>query len=147
MVDTLSPEARSDLMSRIRSRDTKPEMHVRSVVHRLGYRFRLHRKDLPGKPDMVLPRHGAVIFVHGCFWHQHPDPNCRLATMPSSNVEYWKPKLARNRARDQETVEKLEAEGWRVLVVWECQLKNQEELINRIQNFLNDSSTQQSTDE
>ena len=134
-------------MSRIRSRDTKPEKFVRSVVHRLGYRFRLHRKDLPGKPDMVLPRHKAVIFVHGCFWHWHPDPNCRLATMPRSNVEYWKPKLARNRARDQETVEKLEAEGWRVLVVWECQLKNQVELINRIQNFLNGSSIQQSPDE
>lgn len=136
MVDTLSTKERSELMSRIRSQNTKPELIVRSLVHRLGYRFRLHKRNLPGKPDLVLSRHKVVIFVNGCFWHWHSDPNCPFASMPKSNLDYWKPKLARTRERDQETIELLEAEGWRVMVVWECELREQTELILRIQDFL-----------
>ena len=97
MVDNLSREDRSHCMSRIRSRHMRPERIVRSVVHRMGYRFRLHRKGLPGSPDLVLPRHHAVIFVHGCFWHWHPDPTCPIAGLPQSNLDYWKPKLSRTR--------------------------------------------------
>lgn len=136
MSDNLSPQDRSYCMSRIRSRDMKPEMVVRSMVHRLGYRFRLHGCDLPGKPDLVLPRHGAVIFVNGCFWHWHPDPACTIAGLPKSNLEYWRPKLERTRIRDQAQIEALSNEGWRVLTIWECEMKNVAHLLNKIRNFL-----------
>jgi DNA mismatch endonuclease (patch repair protein) len=120
----------------------KPELAVRSMVHRMGYRFRLHRRDLPGKPDLTLPRHSAVIFVNGCFWHWHPDPACPIAGLPKSNLEYWEPKLTRTRTRDQEHTARLEAARWRVLVVWECQLRNPEDALNRISEFLSAPTAQ-----
>ena len=119
MADRLSPEDRSWNMSRIRSRDTVPELRVRSVLHRAGYRFRLHRKDLPGRPDIVLPKHRTVVFVHGCFWHRHP--GCRFAYQPKSRVAFWQKKFDDNVARDRRNVHVLRALGWRVITVWECQ--------------------------
>ena len=119
MVDRISREHRSWNMSRIRSRDTKPEKIVRSLLHRMGYRFRLHRKDLPGKPDIVLPKYQTVIFVHGCFWHRHP--RCRFAYTPRSRVHFWQKKFADNIARDQRVRRQLRRLGWKVIVVWECQ--------------------------
>ena len=123
-------------MSRIRSRDTKPEFVVRSAVHRLGYRFRLHRKDLPGSPDLVFPRLRAVIFVHGCFWHWHPETACPIAGIPKSNLEYWGPKLLRTRIRDRENVDLLQEAGWQVMVIWECELRYRENLFGRVRQFL-----------
>lgn len=136
MADNLSPKDRSWCMSRIRSKDMKPERIVRSMVHRLGYRFRLHRRNMAGKPDLVLPRHRAVIFVNGCFWHWHADPNCPIAGLPKSNLAYWKPKLERTRIRDQENLSTLEFDGWRVLTVWECQLRNPDNVLYTIREFL-----------
>ena len=106
------------------------------MVHRLGYRFRLHKHDLPGTPDLVLPRHRAVIFVNGCFWHWHPDPNCPIAGLPKSNLEYWTPKLERTRVHDQQNVASLQAIHWRVLVIWECELKSPEDVLAQIHEFL-----------
>jgi DNA mismatch endonuclease (patch repair protein) len=105
-------------MRHIRSKDSKPEIRVRQFLHALGYRFRLHRRELPGNPDIVLPRHRLVIFVHGCFWHQHP--GCRHARIPRTREEYWLPKLTRTQERDEENRLKLEALGWRTLTIWEC---------------------------
>lgn len=109
---------RSALMARIRSSNTQPELAVRRMLHSMGYRFRLHRREMPGRPDLVLPRYGLVIFVHGCFWHQHP--GCRLASRPKSRQDYWHPKLAANVARDQKNAALLRASGWRVETIWEC---------------------------
>ena len=120
MADRLSPTERSANMRRIRQTDTKPELAVRRAAHQLGYRFRLHRRDLPGTPDLVFPRLRKVILVHGCFWHQHP--GCRLARTPKSRLDYWLPKLERNRKRDAEVQAALRKLGWDVLVVWECQV-------------------------
>ena len=106
------------------------------MVHRLGYRFRLHRRDLPGAPDLVLPRHKAVIFVNGCFWHWHPEPQCPIGGMPKSNIGYWEPKLTRTRLRDEESITYLEAVGWQVLVVWECQLRSPIDVLEMIRGFL-----------
>ena len=138
MVDNLSPEDRSWCMSRIRSRDMKPELAVRSMVHRLGYRFRLHRRDLPGVPDLVLPRHRVAIFVNGCFWHWHPDPNCPIAGLPKSNQGYWEPKLERRRIRDHEHTVSLLTYGWRVLTVWECHLRKPDDVLLQIRTFIED---------
>ena len=113
---------RSALMSRIRSKQTQPELAVRRALHGRGLRFRLHRRDLPGKPDIVLPKHKLAIFVHGCFWHQHP--NCKLASRPKTRSEYWGPKLASNVARDKRHVRALEELGWRVETVWECDTRD-----------------------
>jgi DNA mismatch endonuclease, patch repair protein len=113
--------ARSAQMALIRDRDTKPEMRVRRALHAAGLRYRLHAKGLPGKPDLVLPSRRIAVFVHGCFWHQHPDPSCRLARMPKSRLEFWRPKLQGNRVRDEKQRRELEALGWRVVEVWECQ--------------------------
>lgn len=129
-------------MSQIRSRDMKPELAVRSMVHRLGYRFRLHRRDLPGSPDLVLSRLKAVVFVNGCFWHWHPDPQCPIAGLPKSNIDYWEPKLARTRVRDQEHTASLKAYGWRVLVVWECQLRSPATVLEEVIAFLGDRRSQ-----
>ena len=129
--------ARSRQMSLVRHKNTKPEMMVRQLVHALGYRFRLHRKDLPGKPDLVFPSRRAAVFVHGCFWHQHPDPECRLARMPKSRQDFWRPKLEGNRKRDERNIVALEAAGWRVLIVWECQIKDSASVANRLAGFLN----------
>ena len=119
--DTLTPEQRSRLMSRVKGKDTKPEKTVRSLLHSLGYRFRLHRKNLPGSPDIVLPRYRTVVFVHGCFWHRHI--GCAKATMPKSHVHYWHNKFAENVERDRLKEEALRQLGWRVIVVWQCQTR------------------------
>ena len=124
---------RSANMRAIRSKDMLPELAVRSLVYKLGYRFRLHRKDLPGKPDLVFASRGKVIFVHGCFWHSH---NCKAAHIPKSNVDYWGPKLQRNRARDVEHLKALRADGWGCLVLWECQLKQMRQVRQRLSKFL-----------
>jgi len=135
-VDTLTPEQRSERMSRVRGRDTKPELLVRRLVHGMGYRYRLHRHDLPGKPDLVFPARRKVLFVHGCFWHRHPDPACPLARLPKSRLDFWGPKLETNRKRDERNIVLLAELGWDVLVIWECQTKNREELQARIGEFL-----------
>lgn len=114
----------------------KPELVVRSTVHRLGYRYRLHLPDMTGKPDLVFPRRRAVIFVNGCFWHWHPDPECPISGLPKSNLSYWKPKFERTRVRDRKNVTTLEAEGWRVLTVWECELRDIDNVITRIRELL-----------
>ena len=136
MVDNLSQKDRSRCMSQIRSKNMKPELVVRSMIHRLGFRFRLHKRGMAGRPDLVLPRHRAVIFINGCFWHWHPDPACPIAGLPKSNIAYWKPKLTRTRVRDRENIASLEADGWRVLIVWECHLKCPDEVLFQISEFL-----------
>jgi DNA mismatch endonuclease (patch repair protein) len=135
-MDSISPERRSANMRQIKSRDTKPERIVRSIAHRLGYRFRLHRKDLPGKPDLVFPGRSKVIFVHGCFWHQHAQRDCRHGRAPRSNSSYWEPKLARNVARDVEATSKLRALGWAVLTIWECEIRDETAVADKIRDFL-----------
>ena len=133
-MDRLSPSRRSWLMSRVRSKDTGPEMRVRRAVHGLGYRFRLHHRKLPGCPDLVLPRLKSVIFVHGCFWHRHE--GCAKASMPRSRKDYWLDKFARNVSRDRKAKVALKAWGWRVLVVWECQTKDAAKLQVRLRRYL-----------
>src|SRR5690606_22283718 len=115
-MDALSAAQRSELMSRVRSRDTRPELRVRRLTHRLGYRYRLHRRDLPGSPDLVFPGRRSVVFVHGCFWHRHP--GCRNTRTPKSRVEFWTRKFADNVARDERNQAELRALGWRHLVIW-----------------------------
>lgn len=134
MEDFLTPAERSVHMRRIRKRDTKPELVVRRAIHALGFRFRLHRRDLPGTPDLVLPRHRKVIQVHGCFWHQHE--GCQLARQPKSRLGYWLPKLARNRERDRAAEAALKAAGWNCLIVWECQTQDAEALGGILRRFL-----------
>ena len=125
-MDTFTPEERSAIMRKVKSRDTKPEMVVRRLVHRLGYRYRLHRKNLPGKPDLTFgPRH-KVIFVHGCFWHRHAD--CKRATTPTSRTDYWLPKFERTEIRDAANQETLYEAEWQSLVIWECELSDLEAL-------------------
>lgn len=124
---------RSANMRAIRSKDMLPELAVRSLVHRLGYRFRLHCSDLPGKPDLVFPSRRKVIFVHGCFWHSH---ECKIAHVPKSNKTYWGPKLARNKARDRLNAEALKTKGWKVLVIWECRTRNERGLSLQVKRFL-----------
>lgn len=136
MSDTLTPTERSARMALIKGKDTGPELKVRRLVHRMGFRYRLHRKGLPGKPDMVFPGRKAVIFIHGCFWHQHPDANCKLARQPKSRADFWKPKLEANRARDERHREALASSGWRVLELWECQLGDSGRLAGTIRDFL-----------
>ncbi len=121
-------------MSRVRSKDTKPEMFVRRLVHGMGYRYRLHRGDLPGCPDLVFPSRRAVIFVHGCFWHRHR--GCPHARLPKSRVAFWEAKLEGNRRRDEENIERLRALGWRVLVIWECELSDLDGTTEKIKGFL-----------
>ncbi|WP_299955406.1 very short patch repair endonuclease [uncultured Roseobacter sp.] len=137
MADKITPARRSENMRRIKSKGMKPEMVVRRLVHGLGYRYRLHRKDLPGKPDLVFVSRRSVVFVHGCFWHQH---DCRDGRVPSSNREYWELKLARNVERDRKTRRELEAAGWRVLVIWECELNQLEDVGQRLRDFLDAAS-------
>jgi DNA mismatch endonuclease (patch repair protein) len=133
-MDTLSPKARSERMSRVRSKDSKPEMAVRRLVHGLGYRYRLHGKGIPGRPDLVFRSRRKVIFVHGCFWHRHA--RCKLARLPKSRLDFWKPKLERNRERDREVQKALYDEGWSSLVIWECEVVNLDKLTARIHSFL-----------
>ena len=133
-MDKISTERRSANMRRIRSKDTSPELALRHLIYQLGYRFRLHRKDLPGRPDIVFPGRRKLIFAHGCFWHQHP--GCREGRIPGSRVGYWMPKLNRNQTRDSENQARLEKQGWEVLVVWECDLKNTQSLTKTLRRFL-----------
>lgn len=135
MTDTLTREERSRRMSLVRSADTKPEMRVRKLVHGMGFRYRLHRKDLPGKPDLVFPGRRAVIFVHGCFWHRHA--GCPLARLPKSRPEFWVPKLEGNKQRDEREIADLRAAGWRVLVIWECEIRDEVAVAIRVRDFLN----------
>ena len=121
MTDTVSPETRSRMMSQIRSTGTSPERQVRSCLHRHGLRFRKNVAGLPGRPDVVLKRHLAAVFVHGCFWHQHA--GCRDGRIPGSNADYWQPKLRRTQERDEEHQRRLREAGWRVFVVWECEIR------------------------
>ena len=130
MVDSLSRKHRSWNMSRIRSRDTGPELLVRSALHRAGYRFRLHSKDLPGRPDIVLPKYHTVVFVHGCFWHRHK--GCRFAYSPKSRVAFWNNKFRGNIERDRRTSTALRKLGWRVVTVWECQATSPERWLSKI---------------
>ena len=123
-------------MARVRGKDSKPEMAVRRLVHSLGYRYRLHSKHLVGRPDLVFPGRKRVIFVHGCFWHQH---GCRRYRMPRTRLDFWLPKLRRNVERDEEVRQTLAAQGWRCLVIWECQCRDAEALRTLVTDFLEDS--------
>lgn len=134
MADKLTKERRSQNMAAIRSKGMKPEIAVRSLVHRLGFRFRLHRRDLPGVPDLVFPATKKVIFVHGCFWHQHKD--CREGRLPKSRPEYWIPKLSRNIERDVQHTAALKKQGWRVLTLWECEIEKGSGIESKIRRFL-----------
>lgn len=122
MVDTVSPEVRSRMMAAVKGKDTKPEVTLRKALHALGYRYRLHKRIGKARPDVTLARYSATIFVHGCFWHGHD--LCRLSRMPKSNVTFWSDKIGRNRRRDKDNIEELEATGWRVAVVWECAMRD-----------------------
>lgn len=136
-MDKVSQEKRSEIMSKVRNKNTKPELTVRSLAHRLGYRFRLHRKDLPGKPDLVFPKFKKVIFVHGCFWHGH---DCKAGkNRPKSNIEFWEKKLSGNIERDKKNLKALSKLGWEPLIIWECETKNHAQLSNSIQQFLQPS--------
>ena len=134
MADTLSKEARSERMARVRGKDTQPEMRVRRLTHAMGYRYRLHDKRLPGRPDMVFPGRRKVIFVHGCFWHRHP--GCPRTRMPKSRVGFWREKLDANAARDERNRAELHRLGWDVLVVWECESEDVEATRQRVRDFL-----------
>ena len=140
MIDRLSPKRRSWLMSRIGSKDTLPELTVRHLLHSMGFRYRLHRSDLPGKPDIVFRSRKIVIFVHGCFWHQHPDPRCPLRSKPRSNTGYWDAKLERNVERDTENSARLGSLGWRTLTVWECEIRDSRRLSARLGTLLGPTS-------
>lgn len=133
MVDTRSPEQRRHIMQSVRPKDTGPEIALRKLLHAMGYRFRLYRKDLPGTPDIVFPGRKKIIFVHGCYWHGH---GCNKGKLPKSKLDYWMPKIARNRERDEERVMQLQQLGWEVLTVWQCELKNTEDLKDRLVAFL-----------
>ncbi len=133
-MDTLSRQDRSENMRRIRSRDTSPEWKVRRLVHSMGFRYRLHVRDLPGRPDLVFPRLRKIIFVHGCFWHPHG--RCRFSHVPRSNLDYWIPKLERNRERDKRNIAALRRLGWRVLVIRECETERTDKLCSKLQKFL-----------
>lgn len=133
-LDTLSPEQRSERMSRVRAKNTKPELLVRRLIHSLGYRYRLHSKKLPGHPDLVFPGRKKVIFVHGCFWHRHE--GCPLCRMPKTKIDFWKPKFEGNQSRDKVNQAKLREQGWDFLIIWECELRDREPLAGRIKEFL-----------
>lgn len=133
-MDIINKEKRSWNMSRIRSKDTKPEKIVRSLLHRMGYRFRLHVKDLPGTPDIVLPKYKTVIFVHGCFWHRHP--KCKYAYTPKSRIEFWENKFSDNVARFKIVKRKLKHLKWHVLVIWECEIKSNADLVNKLRRSI-----------
>jgi DNA mismatch endonuclease (patch repair protein) len=133
-MDILTKQQRREVMSRIRAKDTAPERKVRSVLHGLGYRFRLHVCDLPGKPDIVLPKYKTVVLVHGCFWHRHAQ--CSFATTPKTRAAFWRLKFLANVARDRRNESSLRRMGWRVLLVWECEITDVPQLTHRLQRFL-----------
>jgi DNA mismatch endonuclease (patch repair protein) len=130
------PRARSEVMRAVRSKNTKPELAVRGMVHAAGYRYRLHRKDLPGTPDLVFGPRRKLIFVHGCFWHRHPDRACPLSRLPKSRLEFWLPKLDGNRKRDLESQDRLQRAGWEILTIWECELRNLDKISEQVLAFL-----------
>lgn len=132
-MDVFSPRHRSEIMRRVLSRNTRPEIVVRKVVYAIGFRYRLHKEDVPGKPDLVFMSRKKAIFVNGCFWHRH---TCRSATLPKSNRAYWEQKQARNATRDRRNLRTLRSSRWKVLTVWECEIKNLKKLQNRLQRFL-----------
>lgn len=134
MTDKISPQQRSRVMAAVRAKNTGPEMIVRRLAHSCGYRFRLHRKDLPGSPDLVFRRLRAIVFVHGCFWHQHD--GCRRARRPAANSDYWELKLERNMERDAAALAQLDAAGWRVLTLWECELSDSAAVRGKLISFL-----------
>lgn len=133
-MDTLTPDQRSERMSLVRGKDTQPEVALQRLVSGLGFRYRKNARDIAGKPDLVFPRPRKVIFMHGCFWHRH---TCSLGRMPKSRQEFWKQKLEGNRKRDLRNARQLKKDGWRVLVVWECQLRHEDRVARRVQGFLN----------
>jgi len=137
-MDTLTPEERSKRMSLVRGRGTKPEMLVRRLIHGMGYRYRLHRRDLPGNPDLVFPSRRRAIFVHGCFWHRHRQ--CKLARIPKSRHDFWVPKLEGNRQRDVANQKRLREIGWDLMVIWECETRDREVLSERIKSFLGENA-------
>lgn len=132
MVDVFSKEKRSEVMSRIRAKDTKPELYVRKLLHSFGFRYRLHKKNLPGKPDIVLSKYKTVIFVHGCFWHGH---SCKYGSekrMPKSNIEYWKKKFEKNKELNKIHMRELKKKGWRIILIWECELKKEKTVMRKL---------------
>lgn len=135
MPDIFAPEKRHEIMQNVKTKNTAPEIKLRSLLHKNGFRFRVNRKDLPGKPDIVLPKYRAVIFVHGCFWHGH---DCPCGQWPQTNADFWSRKIDRNVIRDKSDVSLLESLGWRVLIVWECEIKKKNEavLLSRVKEFL-----------
>jgi len=135
-VDTLNPAARSERMSRVRAKNTKPELAVRRLVYGLGYRYRLHARELPGSPDLVFRRRKKVIFVHGCFWHRHAAKGCTLARVPKSRIDFWLAKLEGNQKRDLANIRKLRKDGWKVLQIWECELPNLDRVQRRLDLFI-----------
>lgn len=136
MADTLTPRERSERMARIRNKDTKPEMAVRRFAHGLGYRYRLHGRELPGRPDIVFRPRRKAIFVHGCFFHRHP--GCKLARLPKSRLSFWQPKLESNRERDLRNQKELSKLGWQYMIIWECETTDSECLKRRIIDFMED---------
>ncbi|OIO68790.1 MAG: very short patch repair endonuclease [Zetaproteobacteria bacterium CG_4_9_14_3_um_filter_49_83] len=145
MTDVHSKATRSKNMAAVRNKDTKSELLVRKALHRLGFRYRLHDRKLPGKPDLVLPKYNAVIFVHGCFWHQH---DCHLFKWPSTREEFWREKIEGNRTRDIESIKQLQLMGWRVLTIWECSLKGKsrlpiDDLLSIVSNWIVEGSDEQ----
>lgn len=136
MTDTLSPGDRSRVMAKVGSKNTKPEMVVRRLAHAMGFRYRLHDRRLPGRPDLVFRGRGKVVFVHGCFWHRHE--GCALARLPKSRLEFWVPKLEGNRQRDASIIKTLENNGWRVMTIWECETRDKTTLADRLRRFLDD---------
>lgn len=129
-MDRHTPEQRHRNMAAVKGKNTKPEIAVRKLLHKLGYRFRLHRKDLPGNPDIVLPKHKTVIFIHGCFWHRHT--GCKYASTPSSNTVFWEKKFEENVARDRKNIEKLETLGWKVITIWGCEVNEEERVLSAL---------------
>ena len=140
-MDVFSKGKRSQIMSRISGKDTKPEILVRSLLHRMGYRFRLHKKELPGKPDITLPKHKKVIFVHGCFWHGHE--NCPRSKRPSTNVVFWNKKINGTIERDKQNIQNLENLGWETLILWTCEIKNHDVLKRKLTSFMETSNLEQ----
>jgi DNA mismatch endonuclease, patch repair protein len=140
-MDTLGKAERSERMSRVRGKDTKPEMIVRRLLHGLGYRYRLHARDLPGTPDIVFRGRRKAIYVHGCFWHRHPDAACKLSRLPKTRREFWVPKLEGNRRRDLENQRKLTEMGWNCLLVWECEISTRARLVEKLREFMDADAT------
>jgi DNA mismatch endonuclease, patch repair protein len=134
MTDKVSKEKRSEIMSLVRSKNTSPEKMVRKILHEKGFRFRLYRNDLPGTPDIVLPKHRKIVFVHGCYWHGHK--GCPRAKLPTTNEEYWEKKIRNNKLRHKKAEKKLKKDGWQIIVIWECELKNIEKASKKLIKFM-----------